>query len=100
MESPALGAKQFAGELVMVQRVGTRLGPYEIWRRSAQAAWERCIARDSKLNRDVALKILPAMFTNDADWPASAGKPRCWLRFIIPTLGPFMGWKSGTISAS
>ena len=43
---------------------GTRLGPYEI--RSALGAGgmgEVYRARDTKLNRDVALKVLPEAFT-------------------------------------
>ena len=36
--------------------------------RSARAAWARCIGRrDTKLNRDVALKILPDAFARDPD---------------------------------
>ena len=31
------------------------------------AAWGRCSARDTKLNRDVALDVLPDSFANDAD---------------------------------
>src|SRR3990172_9860788 len=34
---------------------------------SARAAWARCIARDTKLNRDVALKVLPDLFVNDPE---------------------------------
>ena len=48
--------------------VGTRLGPYEIM--SALGAGdmgEVYRARDTKLGRDVALKILPASFTNDPE---------------------------------
>ena len=33
----------------------------------ARAAWARCTARDTKLNRDVALKILPTTFAADPD---------------------------------
>ena len=29
--------------------------------------WARCLARDTKLNREVAIKILPASFANDPD---------------------------------
>ena len=35
--------------------------------RSAKAGRTRCIGRDTKLDRDVALKVLPQAFTDDPD---------------------------------
>ena len=52
----------------MALSLGTRLGPYEI--RSALGAGgmgEVYRARDPKLNRDVAIKVLPALFANDPE---------------------------------
>ena len=47
---------------------GTRIGPYEIVSAlGAGGMGEVFRARDTKLNRDVALKILPSEFALDAD---------------------------------
>src|SRR5262245_39946505 len=47
---------------------GTRLGPYEIAASIGSGGMgEVYKARDARLNRDVAIKVLPPLFANDAD---------------------------------
>jgi serine/threonine protein kinase len=47
---------------------GTRIGPYEVLALLAEGGMGQVYrARDTKLDRDVALKILPAAVAHDAD---------------------------------
>ncbi len=56
---------------------GTRLGVYEVSAKIGEGGMgEVYQARDTKLDRDVALKVLPEAFTSDPDRLASStGKP-------------------------
>ncbi len=58
---------------------GTTLGPYKVTAKIGEGGmgevWQ---ARDTKLDRDVALKVLPEAFTSDpTGWRGSSGKPKC-----------------------
>ena len=47
---------------------GTRIGPYSVTAKIGEGSMgEVYQARDTKLDRDVALKVLPEAFTSDAD---------------------------------
>ena len=52
----------------MALAVGTRLGPYEVVALLGEGGMgEVYRARDSRLNRDVAIKILPETVGSDSD---------------------------------
>ena len=70
----------------MVLSPGSRLGPYEVTALIGQGGMgEVYRARDTKLGRDVALKVLPDLFADD---------PERLARFMVPALG--RSWQVAT----
>ena len=75
--------------------IGRQLGPYTIVAPlGAGGMGEVYRARDSKLGRDVAIKILPSHFTSTPSAaPASPAKRASSPRSTIPTSARSTGWK-------
>src|SRR5215208_4777898 len=74
---------------------GTRLGPYEILSAiGAGGMGEVYRARDTKLGRDVALKVLPPAFMHDADRAARfAREARLLASLNHPHIGAIYGFE-------
>src|SRR5262245_32684556 len=67
-ERPPKAARQYNRRLPMAMTVGTRLGLYEIGGQlGAGGMGEVYRARDTRLQRDVAIKILPETFAGDPE---------------------------------
>ena len=76
------------GGMGQVWQPGTTLGAYSVTAKLGEGGMgEVYQARDTKLDRDVALKVLPEAFTADPDRlarferEAKAGGPRWWARW-------------------
>ncbi len=64
--SPLLSRPYNPDELALT--ASTRLGPYEVTAQIGEGGMGQVYrATDTKLNRDVAIKILPEAFAHDAD---------------------------------
>ncbi len=80
---------------------GTRLGPYEVLSAlGAGGMGEVYRARDTKLNRDVALKVLPPAFTADVDRVARFEREARLLASLNhPHIGSIYGLEDGNVPA-
>ena len=85
----------------MLLSTGTRLGPYEITALiSAGGMGEVYRARDTKLNRDVALKVLPEAFALDRDRVARFRREAQLLASLNhPNIAAIYGFEEGPAEA-
>ena len=84
----------------MALTVGTRLGPYEIVAAlGAGGMGEVYRARDTKLGREVALKILPDAFANDSDRLARFQREATTLASLNhPHIAQIYGFEEGSVA--
>ena len=67
---------------------GTRIGSYEVTAKIGEGGMgEVYRARDTKLDRDVALKVLPQAFTDDPDRLARFGEAKVLASLNHPNIG-------------
>jgi len=85
-----------AGRKPMALNAETKLGPYEILAPlGAGGMGEVYRARDTKLNRDVALKVLPEVFARNAERMARFQREAQVLASLNhPNIAAFTGWKN------
>ena len=81
--------------------IGTSLSAPTDHRRLGAGGWARCTARrDTKLNRDVAIKVLPAALSRrtPSAWPASSARLSSSPRSTIRTSPHVYGFESATLA--
>ena len=72
---------------------GTRVGPYEIAAQIGVGMGEVYRARDTKLDRDVAIKVLPASLASDPDRIARFQREAKTLAALNhPNIAAIYGW--------
>ena len=99
LEDPAVAtAAPMVSETGASVLTGRRLGAYEVLERIGVGGMgEVYRARDTRLGRDVAIKILPRHFISDPNgWRGSSAKRACSRPSIIPTSARSTGWKTPT----
>ena len=79
---------------------GTTLGPYQVTAKIGEGGLgEVYQARDTKLNRDVALKVLPEAFTSDPDRLARFEREAKVLASLNhPNIGTFYGLEEEAVN--
>ena len=91
------GARSFLETpAVLPSMTGRQLGPYRIDEQiGAGGMGEVYRARDTKLGRDVAIKILPAFLSQDSERLARLGREaRVLAALNHPHIGGDLGWKN------
>jgi serine/threonine protein kinase len=90
------------GQTIVSLAPGTRVGPYEITAMiGAGGMGEVDRARDSKLGRDVALKVLPEIFTHDPDRLARFEREATVLASLNhPNIGAIYGFEIGEVAST
>ncbi len=80
---------------------GTRLGNYEVLSELGSGGMgEVYRAKDLKLGRVVAVKVLPGKLAADSGWNASSAKPERPLPSTIRTSSPSMTLQNKTVCTS
>ena len=96
---PATATKSSPEDFESLELAGRRLGVYQLGERiGAGGMGEVYRARDTRLGRDVAIKILPRAFTDDPDRLARFGREaRVLAALNHPNIGTIHGFEEGPL---